>query len=105
MRPLSRTRRRPAKVFSARCVICCSSLLGNANMRGRILPLARANRTTGYLVTKSKGLNELPIPLEISLLHVLEQAAAASDHLQEALPAVVVLLMRTEVIGEVVDPI
>jgi hypothetical protein len=54
-------------------------------------------------VTETKVRDELAVTLEIFPLEVVEQATAPSNHLQQALPAVMVLCVFPEVVGEVVD--
>ena len=55
------------------------------------------------LVSETKVRDDLAITFEVSPLEVVEQATASSDHFQQALPAVMILGVSTEVIGEVVD--
>jgi hypothetical protein len=56
------------------------------------------------LVTQSKLINQLAIRLEICAFQIFEVTAAHADHPEQAAPAVVILGVRTEVIGEIVDP-
>ncbi len=56
-------------------------------------------------MTEAKFGNDLPISFDVGSFHVREQASALPDHLQQALTAVMVLCMRPEVLGEVVDAI
>ena len=58
---------------------------------------------TAKLVPETKILNELPIGLQVGPLHVRQQPAPLADHFQQALPRMMVLLMRTEVVRKVVD--
>src|SRR5436190_16396238 len=102
MRPVSMTRRRPAKVFSMRCIISVFRL-GNAKTRGPHLLRPRGH---GYarLVTESKVLDELPVGFELGTLHVVQEPTALSDEPEQALASVVILLVRSEMLGQVVDP-
>ena len=56
------------------------------------------------LVAETKVRNEPPIPFQIRTLQVLEEAAAASDHLQEAAATVMIFLMLVEVAPKLIDP-
>src|SRR3982074_3319150 len=55
------------------------------------------------LVPESEFLDDPAVSVDVRPLHVVEQASTRTDHLQQAAPAVMVLLVRPEVIGEVVD--
>ncbi len=55
------------------------------------------------LVSETKVRDDLAITLDVGPLKVVEQAAPSSDHFQQALPAVMILGVFTEVISEVVD--
>jgi hypothetical protein len=55
-------------------------------------------------VAETEVRNEPPIPFQIGLLQVFQEAPAAADHLQKASAAVVILLVTVEVAPEVVDP-
>src|SRR5712672_848624 len=55
------------------------------------------------LVPQSEFLDDRAISVDVRPLHVVEQAATRSDHLQQPAAAVMVLLVRPEVLGEVVD--
>ena len=57
----------------------------------------------GCLPTQAVGGDDRPVPLDVVLLDVVEQVAAATDQHQQASPAVVVLLVHLEVLVEVVD--
>lgn len=65
---------------------------------------ASARSRLAQLVAQAKLANELAIRVEIGALEVLQETAALANHLQESLPAVVVLGVRPEVIIQVVDP-
>lgn len=60
---------------------------------------------TAKLVPETKILDQLPIALQIGPLHVLEKTAPLANHLEQPAAGVMVLLMRTEVIRQVVDPL
>jgi hypothetical protein len=47
--------------------------------------------------------DELPILLEICLPNVVEEPAPLAHHLEEPTPRVVILVVTSEVLGEVVD--
>jgi len=86
-----------------RCIISVFRL-GNAKTRGSHHLRPRAH---GYarLVTETKVLHELPVPLEVRPLHVVQEAAPLSDHLVQALEAVMILLVRAEMLLlQVFDP-
>src|SRR3954468_5838725 len=102
MRPVSMTRRRPAKVFSMRCIISVFPI-GECKTRGRIHVRPR-DHDYARLVAEAKFLDELPVCIELGTLHVVQEPAALSDHPEEALASVVILLVRPEMLGQVVDP-
>ena len=66
---------------------------------------ARAIASGRRLMAESKLLNQRTIPLEFRALHVIEEPAALTDHLEEAPTTMIVLLVRAKMIGEVVDPL
>src|ERR1700722_11967642 len=70
---------------------------------GTIAPARGTKRTV--LVAKSKSLDQRPIPFQIRALEIIEQPAPATDHLQQALAAVMILRVGPEMIGQVVDPV
>src|SRR5947209_4447609 len=49
--------------------------------------------------------DQRPVPLDVVRPHVVEQSTTATDEHQQAPPTVVVLLVRLEVLREVVDPL
>src|SRR5258705_758842 len=55
------------------------------------------------LVPQPEFLDDLPVSVDVRPLHVVEQATTRTDHLQQPTAAVMVLLVRPEVISEVVD--
>jgi hypothetical protein len=55
------------------------------------------------LVTEAKISDDLAIAFDVGALEIVEEATATADHLQQALPAVVILRVRPEVTCEVVD--
>src|SRR5207237_10333893 len=63
------------------------------------------NATPAVLMAETQLVDELPIPLQVVALQVLEQAPALRDHPQEAALPVKVLGVDPEVIGEAVDPL
>src|SRR5215218_6853428 len=66
---------------------------------------ARANAKMAVLVPEPQLLDDLAVSVDVRPLHVVEQAATGSDHLQQPSAAVMVLLVRPKVLGEVVDPL
>ena len=102
MRPVSMTRRRPAKVFSMRCIISVFSYLGMQKRAGRIHVRPRDHDYV-RLVAEAKFLDELPVGIELRPLHVVQETTALANHLEQALATVVILLVRPEVLGQVVD--
>src|SRR5665213_2773231 len=61
--------------------------------------------STFVLVTEAKLGDELAIPLNFCPLHVIEEAATPTDHLQQAAAAVMIFLVRLEMFVQVVDTI
>lgn len=57
------------------------------------------------LVTEAKISDDLAIAFDIGPLEIVQQAAAASYHLEEALTRVVIFCMGAEVVGQIVDVI
>ncbi len=57
------------------------------------------------LVAKAKISDDLAVPFDVRALEVVEQPTTTADHLQQALPAVMILGVGTEVTGQVVDVI
>src|SRR5215218_2081946 len=64
---------------------------------------ARANAKMATLVPEPQLLNDFAVSVDVRPLHVVQQAASGPDHLQQPSAAVMVLLVRPEVLGEVVD--
>ena len=54
-------------------------------------------------MTETKVRDDLAVTFEVCALEVVEQPAPPSDHLQQALPAVMILRVSAEVVGQVVD--
>jgi ABC-type branched-subunit amino acid transport system ATPase component len=57
-----------------------------------------------FSVTELEIRDQRAVLLQIGLLNVVEQASALADHLQETLARVVILVVRAEVVDEMVDP-
>jgi len=57
------------------------------------------------LAAQAKLLDQLAIPLKIGPLQVGQQPPPVADQLQEAPPAVEVVAVGPDVLGEVVDPL
>lgn len=55
------------------------------------------------LPAKAESCDERPVPLDIVLLDIVEEAAAATDEHQEAPATVMVFLVGLEVLREMVD--
>jgi hypothetical protein len=55
-------------------------------------------------ITEPKLLDELAVSIDFRALHVIEEPATLSNELEKPLAAVVILLVRTEMVGEVIDP-
>src|SRR3989442_15009558 len=63
----------------------------------------RPARRLARLMSETELVDELPVLREIGALQVLQEAAAAADHAQQAALPVVVLRVDPEVLGEAVD--
>ena len=57
------------------------------------------------LVAEPKILNELPISFDVGTPEVGQEPAPLSNHFQQSTAAMVVLGVRAEVIGQVIDPL
>src|SRR5258708_39117235 len=57
------------------------------------------------LIPQPEVLDDLTVPVDVRPLHVVQQAAAVPDHLQQPAAAMMVFLVSPEVLGEVVDPL
>lgn len=55
------------------------------------------------LAAQAVGGDNRAVALDVDALHVIEHAPTLTDQLEEATAAVVILLVRLEVLGEVVD--
>src|SRR5262249_49436896 len=53
---------------------------------------------------KPQLLDEGAVALEIRALEIVQKAAAPADELEQAAPRVVVVLVRAQMLGELVDP-
>src|SRR3954462_13912514 len=60
---------------------------------------------SGALAAEAEFLDEGAVALEVLLLQVAEQAAALADEHEQAAARVVVLLVRPQVLGQLVDPL
>src|SRR5690606_9295117 len=56
-------------------------------------------------MTQAQLLDQSPVPLNILLPQVIQQTPALADHLVQAAPRVVVLLVHLEVLGQLFDPV
>src|SRR2546430_4418445 len=68
-----------------------------------LFPERPARRLWCDLMSETELVDELPVLREIGALQVLQQAAAAADHAQQAALPVEVLRVDPEVLGEAVD--
>lgn len=57
------------------------------------------------LSAQAETCDQLSISLDIFTLEVVQQAAALADHHQQATPAVVIVLVSAEMIGQMVDAV
>ena len=57
------------------------------------------------LSTKAEASHYLVVALDVCTLQIIEQTATLRDHLEQAAPRVIVLLMDFEMFGELVDPL
>ena len=57
------------------------------------------------LPPQAEGCDEASVALHVLTAQVVEEPAALADHHQQAAPAVVVVLVLPQVLGEVVDPL
>ena len=55
------------------------------------------------LFAQAQALDELGIAVRVLVLEVVQQAAAAADHLEQAAAGVVILGVGLEMAGEIVD--
>src|SRR3954454_8475503 len=53
--------------------------------------------------TQAEALDQRPVPVDVGLAQVVEQAPAAADQLEQPAPAVVVVLVELQVLGQVLD--
>jgi hypothetical protein len=71
----------------------------------RVASCAPARYGYARSVTETKVLHELPVTFEVGALHVVEKAATLSDHLVQALEAVMILFVGPEMLLlQVFDP-
>ncbi len=63
----------------------------------------RARALVPSLIPESEFLNDLAVSVDFRPLHVIEEAATGTNHLEQAAATVMVLLVRAEMVGEVVD--
>ena len=96
-----------------RCIIACAWICVRPETGTRLVECktrgpqecARANAKMTDLVPESQFLNDLAVAVDVRPLHVVQQTAALADHLQQPTAAVMILLVRPEVLGQVVDPL
>src|SRR5437867_517655 len=64
--------------------------------------LARVRRA--FLFANPELLDQLSVALRVPVLEIVQQAAARSDHLEQATAGVMILGVRVEVLGQAFDP-
>jgi hypothetical protein len=57
----------------------------------------------GFLAPDPEPGDQRPVPLDVVVLHVVEQAAPTTDELHQSAPGVVVSPVDLEVLGKVID--
>ena len=57
------------------------------------------------LVPETEFLDDLAVTVDVRALHVIEKAATIANHLEQPTAPMMILLVRTEVLREVVDPL
>src|SRR5215207_2394617 len=78
-------------------------LAGQASHRG--VPHSRTRPTCLRLPTQPEPFDERPVPLDVGLGYIVEQPAPLPNQQHQAAPAVVVVLVLFEVLGEMRDPL
>jgi hypothetical protein len=58
---------------------------------------------SGYLASQAQFLNQCAVPLQVPLLEVVQEPSAAADELQQPAARVVVLRVRAQMLGQLVD--
>ena len=81
------------------------SARGNNAKRAARTWCVRARLDYWLLVAESKFLDDLPVSGQIRPPHVVEEPAALADHLQQPATPMVILLVRPEMLREIVDPL
>jgi len=64
---------------------------------------SRLDRSPGELSAQAESLDDRPVPIDVGAVQVVQQAPTAADQQQQAAPAVVIVLVRLEVFGQVTD--
>src|SRR5687768_11123688 len=59
----------------------------------------------GVLLADAQPLDQAPVPVRVLALHVVEEPPPLPDQLHQAAARMVVLRVRLEVLGQVVDPL
>src|SRR5205085_10664189 len=105
---------RPPTVADTVVTRCVATAMCSSTLRGRWRfesatcgDVTRSNfhpPVFDLLSPQAQFLDQRPIALQVDPLQVVQEAAAAADELQEAAPRVVVLRVRAQVLGELVDP-
>src|SRR6266571_1986698 len=57
-----------------------------------------------FLFADPKFLDQLPVPLRIPVLEIVQEASAGSDHLEQTAAGMMIFGVRVEVPGQILDP-
>src|SRR5690606_10141957 len=96
IRPVSMTRRRPANVSSILGIVRPESVTDRA-------PPAQTRSPTRS-VAQPEVFDERPVSLHVLSLQIFEKTAPLAHEHEQPAPAVMVLLVRPEMIGQMIDP-
>ena len=55
------------------------------------------------LAAQAETVNQVMIGFDIATLQIIEQTSALRDHLEQAAPRMIIFLVRSEMIGQIVD--
>src|SRR5689334_21525592 len=112
--PVSKVISRPPTVTltsarrSVAIAICCSSTLlresGDSSQRRGRRSLESPLSGSG-LPAQPQFLDQCPISLQVMLLEIVQEPTTSADELEQPAPRVVILRMRPQVLGQLVDPL
>src|SRR5205085_6568862 len=112
--PLSNVISRPPTVADTVVTRCVATAMCSSTLRGRWRfesatcgGVTRSNfhpPVFDLLSPQAQFLDQCPIALQVVSLQVVQEPAPAADELQQPAPGVVVLRVRAQVLGELVDP-